>query len=536
MAHDTMSQDMKKLEGALATANKEQAQWNDKMARMFEQQGQQQLSSDTRLLRLEELISGISLQQNTLLQKLQLPTGETSSNQEHPRNSQEGMIGRNDWQYGGHYKFHKPKRDFPAFEGEDVHKWLYKCNQYFEIEEVPDAEKLKLASYYLDDMALYWHQNFMRSNGGRVVGWNEYVEAICGRFGGHKDPLEELKDLKQEGDLETYIKDFDILWNRAEIDERYALIFFLGGLETEIKNLVKMFEPKSLKQAYNLSRLQVNTNLYKKFQKHSTKHPTIPVNNNNRTAQPPPFYKTYSPHDTPPSKLPGLLPTPQTPVTPQLTRRPTRTLRSTKMKERRAKGLCFWCDDKFTPGHKCRTKRLYSICLVGDEDENEDSALESVREMEESEDMDPHISMNALEGVPGCYTLKVTGRVHKLPIFILVDSGSTHNFMNTEVANKLQCKQTPINPVTIKAANGGKMLCSSICKNFSWKMQGIYFVTDVFVMDLDACDMVLGVQWLATLGDIVCNYKSMWMSFDWQEQRVTLKGNEPVRLQSVQYG
>jgi hypothetical protein len=70
----------------------------------------------------------------------------------------------------------------------------------------------------------------------------------------------------------------------------YALIFFLGGLETEIKNLVKMFEPKSLKQAYNLSRLQENTNLYKKFQKQSTKHPTIPVNNNNRTAQPPPFY------------------------------------------------------------------------------------------------------------------------------------------------------------------------------------------------------------------------------------------------------
>ena len=205
------------------------------------------------------------------------------------------------------------------------------------------------------------------------------------------------------------------------------------------------------------------------------------------------------------------------------------------MKERRAKGLCFWCDDKFTPGHKCRTKRLYSICLVGDEDENEDGALECVREMEESEDMDPYISMNALEGVPGCYTLKVTGKVDKLPIFILVDSGSTHNFMNTEVANKLQCKQTPINPVTIKAANGGKMLCSSICKNFSWKMQGIYFVTDVFLMDLDACDMVLGVQWLATLGDIVCNYKSMWMSFDWQEQRVTLKGNEPVRLQSVQY-
>jgi hypothetical protein len=67
MTHETRSQDIKKLEGAIATANKEQGLWNDKMARLLEQQGQQQLSSDARLVRLEELISGISLQQNTLL-------------------------------------------------------------------------------------------------------------------------------------------------------------------------------------------------------------------------------------------------------------------------------------------------------------------------------------------------------------------------------------------------------------------------------------------------------------------------------------
>ena len=96
------------------------------------------------------------------------------------------MLGRNDWSNRGHYKFHKPRRDFPSFKGEDVHKWLYKCNQYFEIEEVPNVDKLKLASYYLDDMVLYWHQNYMYSNGDRVVTWSEYVEAICGRFGGYK--------------------------------------------------------------------------------------------------------------------------------------------------------------------------------------------------------------------------------------------------------------------------------------------------------------------------------------------------------------
>ena len=87
----------------------------------------------------------------------------------------------------------------------------------------------------------------------------------------------------------------------------------------------------------------------------------------------------------------------------------------------------------------------------------------------------------------------MTRRVVRLPIFILVESGSTHNFMNTWVANKLQYKLTLINLVTVKGANGEKILCSSIYKYFRWKMQGIHFVANVFVMKLDACNMVLDV-------------------------------------------
>ena len=68
----------------------------------------------------------------------------------------------------------------------------------------------------------------MRSIGNQVVTWNDYVEALYYRFGGQKNPLKELKDLKHEGDLETYIQDFDMLWNRAEIIEKQALVFFSG--------------------------------------------------------------------------------------------------------------------------------------------------------------------------------------------------------------------------------------------------------------------------------------------------------------------
>lgn len=73
------------------------------------------------------------------------------------------------------------------------------------MEEIGESERLKLVSCYLDSMALFWYQNYMRSLGGQEVTWEEYVEAPCARFGGQKDPLKELMELRQVGNLETYI-------------------------------------------------------------------------------------------------------------------------------------------------------------------------------------------------------------------------------------------------------------------------------------------------------------------------------------------
>ena len=72
---------------------------------------------------------------------------------------------------------------------------VYKYNQYFDIEEVVEVGKLKIVSYYLDGMALYWHHNFMKGKNDQCISQNEYVEAICSRFGGQKDLLKELNDL-----------------------------------------------------------------------------------------------------------------------------------------------------------------------------------------------------------------------------------------------------------------------------------------------------------------------------------------------------
>lgn len=53
-------------------------------------------------------------------------------------------------------RYTNPKETFFNFDGDDVYTLLYKCNQYFDIEYIVEAKKLRLASYYLDRMTLYW--------------------------------------------------------------------------------------------------------------------------------------------------------------------------------------------------------------------------------------------------------------------------------------------------------------------------------------------------------------------------------------------
>lgn len=116
-----------------------------------------------------------------------------------------------------------------------------------------------MASYYLNGVALYWHQNFMKGVGNERVTWGDYLEALCARFGGQKDPLKELMALRQVGNLETLM--FYGIELTFQINKHWY--FFVGGLEVEIKNLMKMFVPKTLKEAYHLDHLQENTLSYR---------------------------------------------------------------------------------------------------------------------------------------------------------------------------------------------------------------------------------------------------------------------------------
>ena len=162
---------------------------------------------------------------------------------------------------GGGYQI--PSRlsrvDFPRFNGVDFRGWLYKSEQFFEVDETPSYVKVKIAAMNLEGKALQWHQIFMKSRLTREApSWEEYVKELSSRFGDslYDDPMGELKSLKQTGSVQEYHDLFEELLNRVDLPEDYATSCFISGLKPDIQLSVRMFMPKNIRHARILARME----------------------------------------------------------------------------------------------------------------------------------------------------------------------------------------------------------------------------------------------------------------------------------------
>ena len=107
------------------------------------------------------------------------------------------------------------------------------------------------------------------------------------------------------------------------------------------------------------------------------------------------------------------------------------------MDERQLKGIFYNCDDKYFFGHKCKEQKIFMV--VTEDFSEEDVVVPPVEELPPPFDLtplfdppevEPVISLNALTGFSAPQTLKLISYIKNREVIILVDSGSTHNFIH----------------------------------------------------------------------------------------------------------
>lgn len=204
---------------------------------------------------------------------------------------------------------------------------------------------------------------------------------------------------------------------------------------------------------------------------------------------------------------------------------------------RRIHGLCFKCGEKYSPNHQCAQLLAAQVNVVETIDHKallSDEMLEAVMDVEDiGQDPDMFLSLNALAGWGNTGTIHLRALVQNQVLPILVDSGSSHSFLNSHLVEKLQLPVRNVPTMTVKIANGQQMSCQQMVHNFEWWIQGKTFSHDMRVLDLGGYDAILGIDWLVKFSPMTCNWVDKWVSFVYKGDQVQLQGFKPTVAQPL---
>nr|GEU49764.1 retrotransposon Gag domain, retroviral aspartyl protease [Tanacetum cinerariifolium] len=366
------------------------------------------------------------------------------------------------------------KIDFSIFSSGDPRGWLMKAEKYFKYYQIPDEEK----SFF----------------------WEELVQAFTRSFGlaEFQNPDEFLCSIKQTGSVHEYRQEFAKRSSRVSNWPDHCLLgVFLNGLKDELKSYVRIHKPHTVYSAMSLAL---------EFESKLTTH--RPGKNaswtpNSKSFQPDPKPTTFTPipTSTQPKYTPRIL--------------------DTEKQNRFLKGECFRCGDKYEPGHLCKTGTLK--VLEANKDVEEPLTTDLTNHESDPEET-VEISLHAILGKPHPTTMKVHGMLHSTEVLILIDGGSTHNFISDVLVNELKLTSKPMAPFGVQIGNEDIIQCSNICKNLPVQVNELKITQDFHPFSLGGADLVLGIQWLATLNTVQANWEEMFMVFKIDRKQYKLQG------------
>ncbi|PHT59376.1 hypothetical protein CQW23_01739 [Capsicum baccatum] len=226
---------------------------------------------------------------------------------------------------------------------------------------------------------------------------------------------------------------------------------FISGLPTEIKSDVLSFRPKDIHEAISLAMLQEQKLLAQA------------------------------------ASLPGIGSVPFKKLSPM------------ELQRKRDLNLCFNCDEKYQKGHRCSISPQL-LLLVTDKDsvevppppDIESPPLESNFTALTEEPSFLTISSQALTGSSHPTALHFTGHIKGLSAQILLDGGSTNNFIHPRVAKALKLTIDSSPEFSVFVGNGNRLPCLGVIRNLSIIIQGHSFCTTFFVLDFNGANVSKG--------------------------------------------
>lgn len=215
--------------------------------------------------------------------------------------------------------------------------------------------------------------------------------------------------------------------------------------------------------------------------------------------------------------------------------RPQLKLTESQISEMKRLGLCFTCEEKWSRQHWCPNRSLQVLTVInGVEMEIVDQSLvELEEESVHSESTMMALSLNSFLGNSSPTTTKVRGSINRNRVVVMVDSGATHNFISPATVAKCKLTTTTDANWEVLLGTGLSVQSTGVCKNVQMLLPTMTFQADFVVLDLGNVDVILGVQWLRTLGICTVDWEKNEWSFCYQGRQVKLTGDSSLHAPNV---
>lgn len=109
--------------------------------------------------------------------------------------------------------------------------------------------------------------------------------------------------------------------------------------------------------------------------------------------------------------------------------------------------------------------------------------------------------------------MRLLGQIHNFEVSVLIDGGSTHNFIKPTIAEKLSLPVHSITHFRVFVGNGASLRCNYACLKTPISLHGHDFDIDLFILQVEGPDVILGVQWLQDLGKVSIDFRDLTMEF-----------------------
>lgn len=402
-----------------------------------------------------------------------------------------------------------PRLDFPHFDGENPKLWKKSCEKYFKIYAIKPEYWVTMATMYFTGNAAGWLQSVEHLVD--EMSWDVLCQTITTRFGQnqYQKLYREAFNIRQTSSVSEYLERFNILMNhmlayKPDLDPVFFCTRFIDGLLSEIRAVVMIQRPNDLDTTVSLSLLQEEIDASSPRASLKTEGFLKPAARVTYPLPPPPPIKQLvnaAAGNNRGDDIVGVANTAQK----------VAALKS----YRRAMGLCFTCGEKWGKDHKCaKTVGLHVVeellQLFQNSEEHEDTTSDDNPPYESAEDL-MSLSRQALNGGEAAATIRLRGFIQGQEVLMLIDSRSSSNFISESLAAKLKGAVPLPTPVRVRIADGGSLRGTLHIPDCEWTCQGALFNADMKVLPLDCYDVILGMEWLRSLGGMYVNLSAKWM-------------------------